>query len=120
VEDKCKGKDWEIFDHFCEFTYADGSVLNSQCRHIPGTMSRVDELIVGTKEALKVMQQQYLMQKENLFSNLIKKEKTILTKTNMMNCLQLRANTNLLMQKLVQRVHSPPSWVVWQLIPVKC
>ncbi|MCH5596793.1 Gfo/Idh/MocA family protein [Niabella ginsengisoli] len=40
----------EIFDHhFVEFHYADGSVLNSQCRHIPGTMSKVDELIVGTK-----------------------------------------------------------------------
>ena len=46
-----KGKDHgEIFDHhFVEFEYADGSLLNSQCRHIPGTMSRVDELFVGTK-----------------------------------------------------------------------
>lgn len=46
-----KGKDHgEIFDHhFVEFTYADGSILNSQCRHIPGTMSKVDELIIGTK-----------------------------------------------------------------------
>jgi len=40
----------EIFDHhFVEFHYADGSILNSQCRHIPGTMSKVDELLVGTK-----------------------------------------------------------------------
>jgi predicted dehydrogenase len=46
-----KGKDHgEIFDHhFVEYTYADGSVLNSQCRHIPGTMSKVDELLIGTK-----------------------------------------------------------------------
>lgn len=46
-----KGKDHgEIFDHhYVEFQYADGSILNSQCRHIPGTMSRVDELLVGTK-----------------------------------------------------------------------
>ncbi len=46
-----KGKNHgEIFDHHSvEFTYADGSVLNSQCRHIPGTMSRVDELFIGTK-----------------------------------------------------------------------
>lgn len=46
-----KGKDHgEIFDHhYVEFTYADGSILNSQCRHIPGTMSKVDELIIGTK-----------------------------------------------------------------------
>ncbi len=46
-----KGKDnGEIFDHhYVEFTYADGSILNSQCRHIPGTMSRVDELWIGTK-----------------------------------------------------------------------
>ena len=50
-----KGKDHgEIFDHhFVEFTYADGSVLNSQCRHIPGTMSRVDELLIGTKGSIK-------------------------------------------------------------------
>ncbi len=46
-----KGKDHgEIFDHhFVEFEYADGTILNSQCRHIPGTMSRVDELLIGTK-----------------------------------------------------------------------
>jgi predicted dehydrogenase len=46
-----KGKEnGEIFDHhYVEYEYADGSLLNSQCRHIPGTMSRVDELFVGTK-----------------------------------------------------------------------
>jgi myo-inositol 2-dehydrogenase / D-chiro-inositol 1-dehydrogenase len=46
-----KGKDYgEIFDHhYVEFQYGDGTLLNSQCRHIKGTMSKVDELIVGTK-----------------------------------------------------------------------
>ncbi len=46
-----KGKDHgEIFDHhYVEYQYADGSILNSQCRHIPGTMSKVDELLIGTK-----------------------------------------------------------------------
>jgi myo-inositol 2-dehydrogenase/D-chiro-inositol 1-dehydrogenase len=46
-----KGKDYgEIFDHhFVEFHYANGVVLNSQCRHQKGTMSKVDELIIGTK-----------------------------------------------------------------------
>lgn len=46
-----KGKDYgEIFDHhYVEFHYADGTILNSQCRHIKGTMSRVDEFIQGTK-----------------------------------------------------------------------
>ena len=45
------GKDHgEIFDHhYVEFHYEDGSILNSQCRHIPGTMSKVDELLIGTK-----------------------------------------------------------------------
>lgn len=45
------GKEYgEIFDHhYVEFTYADGSVLNSQCRHIKGTLSRVDEQLQGTK-----------------------------------------------------------------------
>ena len=46
-----KGKDFgEIFDHhYVEFQYADGSILNSQCRHIKNTSAKVDELIVGTK-----------------------------------------------------------------------
>jgi predicted dehydrogenase len=46
-----KGKDYgEIFDHhYVEFQYADGSILNSQCRHIKGTWQKVDEQIVGTK-----------------------------------------------------------------------
>lgn len=50
-----KGKDFgEIFDHhYVEFQYADGSILNSQCRHIKGTMSRVDELLVGTKGSIR-------------------------------------------------------------------
>lgn len=50
-----KGKDYgEIFDHhFVEFMYADGTVLNSQCRHQPHTMSRVDELLLGTKGRIK-------------------------------------------------------------------
>lgn len=50
-----KGKDHgEIFDHhYVEFEYADGSILNSQCRHQPKTMSRVDELLIGTKGRIR-------------------------------------------------------------------
>ena len=46
-----KGKDHgQIFDHhFVEFTYPSGQVISSQCRHQPGTMSRVDEVFQGTK-----------------------------------------------------------------------
>ena len=49
-----KGKDFgEIFDHhYVEFEYADGSILNSQCRHIKGTMSKVDEQLTGTKGSI--------------------------------------------------------------------
>jgi len=45
------GKDTgEIFDHhLVEFEYADGTILNSQCRHMKGTWAKVDELVVGTK-----------------------------------------------------------------------
>lgn len=45
------GKDHgQIFDHhFVEFTYPNGAVISSQCRHQPGTMSRVDEVLQGTK-----------------------------------------------------------------------
>ncbi|MBY5957729.1 Gfo/Idh/MocA family oxidoreductase [Membranicola marinus] len=40
----------EIFDHhFVEYHYKDGVVMNSQCRHQPNTMSRVDEILTGTK-----------------------------------------------------------------------
>jgi predicted dehydrogenase len=45
------GKEYgEIFDHHAvEFTYSDGSVLSSQCRHIQGVFNRVDETMTGTK-----------------------------------------------------------------------
>ena len=45
------GKDWgEIYDHhYVEYTYADGTVMNSQCKHWNGTWSKVSETIVGTK-----------------------------------------------------------------------
>jgi myo-inositol 2-dehydrogenase/D-chiro-inositol 1-dehydrogenase len=45
------GKDYgEIYDnHAVELTYADGSVIYSQCRHFEGTNNRVDETFQGTK-----------------------------------------------------------------------
>ncbi|MCK5208723.1 MAG: Gfo/Idh/MocA family oxidoreductase [Cyclobacteriaceae bacterium] len=45
------GKDTgEIFDHhYVEFMYEDGSILNSQCRHIKGCKSDVSETLIGTK-----------------------------------------------------------------------
>lgn len=40
----------EIFDHhFVEFTYPSGAVISSQCRHQPGTWSKVGENFQGTK-----------------------------------------------------------------------
>jgi myo-inositol 2-dehydrogenase/D-chiro-inositol 1-dehydrogenase len=43
-------KQTEIFDHhFVEFTYADGSKMYSQCRHVPGCFNRVGEHAFGTK-----------------------------------------------------------------------
>ena len=46
-----KGKLYgEIFDHHdVEFEYADGTIMNSHCRHIKSTWNKVDELVVGTK-----------------------------------------------------------------------
>jgi predicted dehydrogenase len=39
----------EIYDHhFVEFTYADGTVMLSQCRHMPDTWSSVSEHAHGT------------------------------------------------------------------------
>jgi predicted dehydrogenase len=40
----------EIFDHhMVEYTYADGTTMLSQCRHIPNTWSSVSEHAVGTR-----------------------------------------------------------------------
>jgi myo-inositol 2-dehydrogenase/D-chiro-inositol 1-dehydrogenase len=40
----------QIFDHhFVEFTYEDGSTMMSQCRHIPGAWSEVNEFAHGAK-----------------------------------------------------------------------
>jgi hypothetical protein len=40
----------QIFDHhFVEFTYADGTKMFSQCRHIPSTWNSVSEAAHGTK-----------------------------------------------------------------------
>ena len=40
----------QAFDHFfIEFTYADGSKMYSQCRHMPGTWTQVSEFVHGTK-----------------------------------------------------------------------
>lgn len=45
------GKEYgEIFDHHClEYTFDNGTVMNSQCRHWKDSVSRVDEEITGTK-----------------------------------------------------------------------
>jgi len=45
----------EIFDHhMVEYTYADGTTLLSQCRHIPNTWSNVSEHVTGTRGSCNV------------------------------------------------------------------
>ncbi len=45
----------EIFDHhFVEFTYADGTKMFSQCRHVPGCWNSVSEHILGSKGKAEV------------------------------------------------------------------
>jgi len=40
----------QIYDHhFVEFTYADGSTMLSQCRHMPNTWTQVNEFATGTQ-----------------------------------------------------------------------
>ena len=64
----------EIFDHhYVEFHYADGTVLNSQCRHMPGTMSRVDELLIGTKGRIQCGDANILDAKGNVIYQFDKK-----------------------------------------------
>jgi len=60
-----KGKDHgQIFDHhFVEFTYPEGQVIASQCRHQKGCMNRVEEVFQGTKGNVTVNSSNYgLMQ----------------------------------------------------------
>jgi myo-inositol 2-dehydrogenase/D-chiro-inositol 1-dehydrogenase len=46
----------EIYDHFaCQFEYEDGSVMFSECRHIPNTWGSVSEVAHGTKGILSTM-----------------------------------------------------------------
>jgi predicted dehydrogenase len=63
------GKEYgEIYDHhFVEFQYADGSIMNSQCRHIKGTYSKVDETLVGTKGVVKCGAAQIVHQGKTLY-----------------------------------------------------
>jgi predicted dehydrogenase len=51
-----KGPDHgQIFDHhFVEFTYPDGQVVASQCRHQPGCMNRIDEVFQGSRGSVHV------------------------------------------------------------------
>jgi len=82
------GKDYgEIFHHhYVEFHYADGSVLNSQCRHQP-------------------KRQILLTIKGRCYINMTGARKIILIKRNMMNCLPLllKGSLNLLMPRMALR-----------------
>ena len=51
-----KGKDHgQIFDHhFVEFTYPDGQVVASQCRHQKGCMNRVEGVFQGSRGSVTV------------------------------------------------------------------
>ncbi|MEH6408035.1 MAG: Gfo/Idh/MocA family oxidoreductase [Leeuwenhoekiella sp.] len=45
----------EIFDHhFVEFTYPSGAVISSQCRHQPGTWSKVGEAFQGSNGSIEM------------------------------------------------------------------
>ena len=45
----------QIFDHhYVEFTYDDGTICNSQCRHIQGCWNQVSESFQGTKGRAKI------------------------------------------------------------------
>ena len=45
----------EIFDHhYVEFKYPSGAVIHSQCRHQPGTLRKVNEVLVGTQGVINL------------------------------------------------------------------
>ena len=60
-----KGKDHgQIFDHhFVEFTYPDGQVVSSQCRHQKGCMNRVEEVFQGSRGSVIVNSSHYGLMK---------------------------------------------------------
>ena len=40
----------QIYDHhYVEFEYADGTIVNSQCRHMPGCVNKIAENFTGTQ-----------------------------------------------------------------------
>ena len=46
-------KTGQIFDHhYVEFAYANGVIMNSQCRHMPNCFNSVSETIIGSKGTL--------------------------------------------------------------------
>ena len=63
------GKEYgEIYDHhYVEYHYADGTIMNSQCRHIKGTYARVDEMIIGTKGVVKCGAAEIVSKDKSLF-----------------------------------------------------
>jgi predicted dehydrogenase len=63
------GKEYgEIYDHhYVEFHYADGSIMNSQCRHIKGTYAIVDEMLVGTKGVVKCGRAEIISKDKTLY-----------------------------------------------------
>ena len=93
----------EIFDHhYVEFHYADGSILNSQCRHMPGTSSKVDELLVGTKGKIYCDAARITDYAVKPFFNLINQKSVIHIKPSMTNFLQRlqKVSINMPMQKM--------------------
>ena len=62
-----KGRDHgHIFDHhFVEFTYPEGQIISSQCRHQRGCMNRVEEVFQGTKGHLRINSENFASMNSN-------------------------------------------------------
>lgn len=54
----------QIFDHFaCQYEYEDGSVMYSECRHIPNVWNSVSEVAHGTKGILTTQGRHRIIQR---------------------------------------------------------
>ena len=72
----------QIYDHhFVEYTYPDGQIIASQCRHQKGCMNRVEEVFQGTKGSVTINSANLALMKN-------KRKKTILRN------IKLKENTN--------------------------
>ena len=69
-----KRENGQIFDHhFVEYEYADGTLLYSQARQIPGCVRDISEHVIGTLGTAHLSQRNFSIIGENAHANRLRK-----------------------------------------------